>query len=89
MVINARHELILIRARNDNNYIVGDPATEPMLELFKVQWRMSHALNEVNKLLRALENEQYLSMSFRRICMNIPYYRLQRSIPGPSRLRLS
>ena len=24
VIINARHELILIRARNDNNYIVGD-----------------------------------------------------------------
>ena len=65
MIINARHELILIRERNDNNYIVGKPVTESMLELFKVQWRMSHALNEVNKLLRALESGQYLNMSFR------------------------
>jgi len=29
MVINARHELILIRARNDNICLMGDPATEP------------------------------------------------------------
>jgi len=36
VVINARHELILIRARNDNNYLMGDPATESTLELFKV-----------------------------------------------------
>jgi len=50
VVINARHELILIRVRNGNNYIVGDPVTEPTLELFKVQWRMSLALNEVNEL---------------------------------------
>ncbi|KYN00582.1 hypothetical protein ALC62_08641 [Cyphomyrmex costatus] len=51
VVINARHELILIRARNDNNCIVGDAATEPKLELFKIQWRMPHVtLNEVNKL---------------------------------------
>jgi len=59
MVINARHELILIRARNDNNCLTGDPATEPMLELFKVQWRMPHVLlSEINKLsmLRALES---------------------------------
>ena len=28
VVINARHELILIRARNDNNCLMGDPATE-------------------------------------------------------------
>ena len=59
VIINARHELILIRARNVNNYIMGDPVTEPTLELFKIQWRMLHvALNEVNKLsmLRALES---------------------------------
>jgi len=38
VVINARHELILIRAYNSNNYIVmEDPATESTLELFKVQ----------------------------------------------------
>ena len=51
VVINARHELILIRARNGNNCIVRV---------------MSHvALNEVNKLsmLCALESGRYLSMS--------------------------
>ncbi|XP_036142905.1 uncharacterized protein LOC118645602 [Monomorium pharaonis] len=68
VVINARHELILIRARNDNNCLVGEPAREPEIELFKVQWRMPHVLlNEINKLsmLRALESGQYLSMAFR------------------------
>ncbi|XP_036139523.1 uncharacterized protein LOC118644640 [Monomorium pharaonis] len=68
VVINARHELILIRARNDNNCLVGDSAQEPEIELFKVQWRMPHVLlNEKNKLsmLRALESGRYLSMAFR------------------------
>ncbi|XP_018393221.1 PREDICTED: uncharacterized protein LOC108772226 [Cyphomyrmex costatus] len=68
VVINARHELILIRARNDTNCVKEDPAAEPKLELFKIQWRMPHVtLNEVNKLsmLRILENGRYLSMSFR------------------------
>jgi len=68
LVVNARHELILIRARNDNNYLVGNPAMEPEIELFKVQWRMPHVmLNDVNKLslLRTLESGRYLSMSFR------------------------
>jgi len=44
VVINARHELILIRAQNDNKCLMGDPATESMLELFKVQWRMPHVI---------------------------------------------
>lgn len=68
LVVNARHELILIRARSDNNCLVGNPAMEPEVELFKVQWRMPHVmLNEVNKLslLRALESGRYLNMSFR------------------------
>ncbi|XP_011706444.1 PREDICTED: uncharacterized protein LOC105461636, partial [Wasmannia auropunctata] len=64
VVVNARHELI----RAHNNCLKGDPATEPKLELFKIQWRMPHVtLNEVNKLsmLRALESGRYLNMSFR------------------------
>ncbi|XP_018314336.1 uncharacterized protein [Mycetomoellerius zeteki] len=68
VVINARRELILIRARNDNNCLIGDSTTEPTLELFKVQWRMPHVfLSEINKLsmLRALESGRYLSMAFR------------------------
>jgi len=68
VVVNARHELILIRARSDNNCLVGNPTTEPEIDLLKVQWRMPHViLNEVNKLslLRALESGRYLSMSFR------------------------
>ena len=68
IVINARHELILIRSRNDNNCIFGPASTEAEIELFKIQWRMPHViLNEVNKLslLRALESGRYLKMSFR------------------------
>jgi len=56
VAINARHELILIRARNSNTYIIGDPAQSRRLNYS--QRRMPHvALNEVNKLfmLRALE----------------------------------
>ncbi|XP_070154059.1 uncharacterized protein [Polyergus mexicanus] len=41
---------------------------EPVIDIFKIQWRMPHVvLNEINKLLmlRALESGQYLSMGFR------------------------
>lgn len=68
VVINARHELILIRSRNDNNCIFGHASAEADIELFKIQWRMPHViLSEVNKLslLRALESGRYLNMSFR------------------------
>jgi len=64
VVINAHHELILIRTRNDNNCIVGDSAIEPTLKLFKIQWRMPHVmLNKVNKsILGSLESD---NMNFR------------------------
>ncbi|KAL6421354.1 hypothetical protein ACFW04_014691 [Cataglyphis niger] len=68
IVINARHELILIRWRNDNNYIIGPASTEAEIELFKIQWHMPHViLNKINKLslLRALKSGRYLKMSFR------------------------
>ena len=36
IVINARHELILIRARNDNNCVVAHESTEPKITLLKI-----------------------------------------------------
>ncbi|XP_011345441.2 uncharacterized protein LOC105283979 [Ooceraea biroi] len=68
VMINARHELVLIRARNDNNCVVlsGD-RHGTRIDLHKVQWRMPHVyLNEINKLrlLRTLESGRFLSMAF-------------------------
>jgi len=68
VVINARHELILIRSRNDNNCLIGNSELEPKIDIFKIQWRMPHvSLNEINKLslLRTLESGRYLNMGFR------------------------
>ncbi|XP_024875912.1 uncharacterized protein LOC112457216, partial [Temnothorax curvispinosus] len=67
VVINARHELILIRSRTDANCIVTKPERHknPTITLLKVQWRMPHVvLNDVNKLsfLRTLESGRYLSI---------------------------
>ncbi|XP_029673420.1 uncharacterized protein LOC115241683 [Formica exsecta] len=67
VVINACHELVLIRSRNDNNCIFGHASAEADIELFKTQWPMPHViLSEVNKLslLRA-ESGRYLNMRFR------------------------
>ncbi|XP_025270790.1 uncharacterized protein LOC112639839 [Camponotus floridanus] len=41
VVINARHELILIRARNDN-CLISREEYEPRVELAKIQWRVPH-----------------------------------------------
>lgn len=68
IIINARHELILIRARNDNNCIITNTEKFPSIQLFKIQWRMPHiSLNEITKLslLKTLESGRYLSIGFR------------------------
>ena len=68
VVINARHELILIRARNDHNCLVSLESHEPKILLLKIQWRMHHVvLNDINKLalLRTLDSGRYLSVAFR------------------------
>jgi len=87
MVVNARHELILTRARSDNNSIVGNP-TKPEIELFKVSHVM---LNEINKLslLRTLEGGRYLSVFARGICISTFCYSTQPIIRRPLKLRLS
>ncbi|XP_024867147.1 uncharacterized protein LOC112451628 [Temnothorax curvispinosus] len=74
VVINARHELILIRSCSDHNCVVDpkkivprDPAKDPKITLLKVQWRIPHvALNDVTKLslLRTLESKRFLSADF-------------------------
>ncbi|XP_026830148.1 uncharacterized protein LOC113563135 [Ooceraea biroi] len=68
VVINARHELILIRSRNDNNCVQVDAVVQPRIDIFKIHWRIPHVLlDEVTKLsmLRTLESGRYLSMGFR------------------------
>ena len=65
LIVNARHELILIRACNDYNCLVGNPA-ESEIELFKVQWQIPHvALMRSINYAANLESSRYLSMSFR------------------------
>ncbi|XP_050456465.1 uncharacterized protein LOC126854115 [Cataglyphis hispanica] len=68
VVINARHELILIRARYDHNCLVSRKSHESKIVLLKIQWRMPHVvLNDINKLtlLRTLESGRYLSVVYR------------------------
>ncbi|XP_070152497.1 uncharacterized protein [Polyergus mexicanus] len=68
VVINARHEPILIRARNDNNCIISVETQEPKIVLLKIQWRMPHiVLNDINKLrlLRTFDRRRYLNVAFR------------------------
>ena len=71
IVMNARHELILIRARLDTNAMYAaslSPAIIPKLEIRKIQWRIPHvALEDTQKLsmLRLLQSDRPIAMSFR------------------------
>ncbi|XP_076300583.1 uncharacterized protein LOC143218900 [Lasioglossum baleicum] len=69
IVINARHELILIRSHTNANALYSpSDKTKPILDLYKIQWRMPHVtLDEIHKLsmLRILSNDTPISMSFR------------------------
>jgi len=49
IVINARHELILIRSRNDNNCLIGDPIREPEITKYSVQSTVADALCAVER----------------------------------------
>ncbi|KAG5323337.1 GVQW3 protein, partial [Acromyrmex heyeri] len=46
LIINARHELILVQVRNDYNCL-RNPVTESEVKLFKLQWMPHVALNRI------------------------------------------
>ncbi|XP_077282733.1 uncharacterized protein LOC143908798 [Temnothorax americanus] len=70
VVINAKHEIILIRARYDVNCVVDprknvprDPAKDPKITLMKVQWRMPHSTTKHSWAVKAapqLEKPRYV-----------------------------
>lgn len=67
ILLNARHELILTRTRNDDNATISaiDAIT---VNITKLQWRMPHvnvADNEKLSLLKIVERGRPLQMSFR------------------------
>ncbi|XP_043264012.1 uncharacterized protein LOC122404152 [Colletes gigas] len=74
MVINARHELILIRSRNDNNSLIGSPTLEPEIELLKMQWRMPHSTTKhlwAVKAAAQLEKPRYVLFALQTARKNV------------------
>ncbi|XP_066602781.1 uncharacterized protein [Prorops nasuta] len=69
VVVNARHELVLIRGRDDTNAIYSSvKITNSSIKLLRVQWRIPHVtLNEITKLqfLSIFEQDKSLSLAFR------------------------
>lgn len=67
VIINAKHELVLMRSRSDVNIFRGN-IDNIKFELNKIQWRMPHVQvsdSEKLKLLKCIEQKQPISMNFR------------------------
>lgn len=67
IILNAKHELILVRSRNNINAIIG--ANDILsIDLTKIQWRMPHVSvsdAEKLKLLKVIDRKQTIPMHFR------------------------
>lgn len=67
IVINAKHELILTRARTDNNAIIS-ANDEMKFDITKLQWRVPHVTasnDEKLSLLKFVDSGKSIKMSFR------------------------
>lgn len=67
IILNSKHELILVRSRNDTNLFVGANNIS-QIQINKIQWRMPHVNvsdGEKIKLLKVIDKKQTISMYFR------------------------
>lgn len=67
IIMNAKHELIIIRSRTDTNALVGDNNIVKFI-LNKIQWRIPHIqVNDVEKLrmLNYLDKKQPIELTYR------------------------
>lgn len=70
VIFNARHELILIRAKDDKNalFATSNRVGNVKIELSKLQWRLPHVtLDDYTKLhyLRILQKDRPITLGFR------------------------
>lgn len=67
IVLNAKHELILIRSRNDTNIFCGENNIVKF-QMNKIQWRIPHIQvsdSEKIELLRFIERQKTVQMAYR------------------------
>lgn len=68
IIINSKHELILIRARSDENSYITTANDDMVLNMEKLQWKMPHvtvADREKIKILKTIQNNRSLQVGFR------------------------
>lgn len=66
VLINAKHELVLLRAKNNNN--VFKSSREPKIEINRIQWHVPHVSvsdHEKIQLLKILDSKKTITIPFR------------------------
>lgn len=67
VILNAKHELILVRSRNDTNCFVGQNNIASII-IDKIQWRIPHvSVSDVEKLklMKIIDKKQTIYLNFR------------------------
>lgn len=68
VIINAKHELILIRSRSDTNSYISTANDNMIINIEKLQWKMPHvtvADHEKIKILKTIQSNRMIKASFR------------------------
>lgn len=66
ILVNSKHEVVLLRSKNDNNVVKSTKA--PQIELTRVQWNVPHvSVSDAEKLhlLRIIDSKKKIIMPFR------------------------
>jgi hypothetical protein len=67
--LRARHELILVRSRNNDNAIISsDTALAYQINIFQIEWRVpvvTFNLENQTKMLQILQKETFIDLPFR------------------------
>lgn len=67
IIMNAKHELILVRSNSDVNVFVG-PSDHSTITIDKIQWRIPHVTvsdSEKLKLMQIINKKQQLQLNYR------------------------
>ncbi|XP_051173487.1 uncharacterized protein LOC127289544 [Leptopilina boulardi] len=69
VIVNAKHELIMTRARSDINAIIqGQDVEQFKITLYKIEWMMPYIMaadRHKIRLLQSIEKDSFITMSFR------------------------
>lgn len=68
IILNSKHELILIRSRSDENSYISTAKDNMIVNITKLQWKMPHvtvADDEKIKILKTIQSNRLIKASFR------------------------